>query len=298
MAKLGNKSDKGVHEMGTDEMLKAYMEDTPGQYKTEALENVLENIQQKTQIVQQKKNKEGKKQYLSMVFDNPLKGYPYNESVELKELEEELDALILSEALSKKMPIEVFAKKVGMNRQEQDWIIDNEQEDNYFNNSALPNEFFALSYPIRGGDYYFAFIGDQMTDAQVTKANNKMNDLMRKYYNEAEKKVSKIDPDDIETDKMAMIASYMWNKMSIEFEKLPDGLGAGDTMTRECLYVAIKHMCDDTEPVFEHTTMADDIIYEGKFGNMLKGMAAKIRNKLRKVKKKIKLKRKAKDFIK
>ena len=88
MAKLGNKSDKGVHEMGTDEMLKAYMEDTPGQYKTEALENVLENIQQKTQIVQQKKNKEGKKQYLSMVFDNPLKGYPYNESVELKELEE------------------------------------------------------------------------------------------------------------------------------------------------------------------------------------------------------------------
>ncbi len=37
-----------------------YMEDTPGQYKTEALENVLENIQQKTQIVQQKKNKEGK----------------------------------------------------------------------------------------------------------------------------------------------------------------------------------------------------------------------------------------------
>ena len=57
-------------------------------------------------------------------------------------------------------------------------------------------------------------------------------------------------------------------------------------------------MCDDTEPVFEHTTMADDIIHEGKFGNMLKGMAAKIRNKLRKVKKKIKLKRKAKDFIK
>ena len=27
----GNKHDNGVHEIGTDEMKKAYMEDTPGQ---------------------------------------------------------------------------------------------------------------------------------------------------------------------------------------------------------------------------------------------------------------------------
>ena len=94
----GNKTDNGVHLMGTDEMLAAYKADTPGELETSYTENVDKMIK-----IQGKKNKEGKKNHMSMLFDNPLKGYPYNESVELKELEEELDALILSEALSKKM---------------------------------------------------------------------------------------------------------------------------------------------------------------------------------------------------
>ena len=31
MTKLGNKHDNGVHEIGTDETITAYQEDTPGQ---------------------------------------------------------------------------------------------------------------------------------------------------------------------------------------------------------------------------------------------------------------------------
>jgi DNA-binding transcriptional MerR regulator len=232
-----------------------------------------------------------------MLFDNPLKGYPYNESVELKELEEEIDALILSEALSKKMNIQKYAKKVGFNSDEVQWIMDNEDEDHYENNSAMKNEWSALSYPIRTGDYYFAFIGDRMTDTSITKANNKMNDAMRKYFQMGQKKLETFYDDDAEYSKKDMLASYMWNEMSQIFEKLPAGLGADDTMTRECLYTAIKHMTGDGEIVFEHTTMADDIINEGMFKNLAKGIMGRIRNKLRKVKKKIKLGKRAKDLM-
>lgn len=287
----GNKTDNGVHLMGTDEMLAAYKADTPGELETSYTENVDKMIK-----IQGKKNKEGKKNHMSMLFDNPLKGYPYNESVELKELEEELDALILSEALSKRMDIKKYAKKVAFDKEEMKWIIDNEEEQHYENNSPIKS-FIALSYPIRTGDYYFAFIGDRMTDQQITKANNKMNDAMRKYFQMGQKKLNTFYDDDAEYSKKDMLASYMWNEMSAEFEKLPANLGAGDTMTREELHGAITHMTGDGEIVFEHTTMADDIINEGMFKNLAKGIMGRIRNKLRKVTKKIKLKKKAKDLM-
>ena len=287
----GNKTDNGVHLMGTDEMLAAYKADTPGELETSYTEDVDKMIK-----IQGKKNKEGKKNHMSMLFDNPLKGYPYNESVELKELEEEIDALILAEGLSKKMDIKKYAKKVGFGKEEIQWIIDNEEEDHYENNSPIKS-FMALSYPIRTGDYYFAFIGDRMTDQQITKANNKMNDAMRKYFQMGQKKLETFYDDDAEYSKKDMLASYMWNEMSKEFEKLPASLGAGDTMTREELYHAITHMTGDGEIVFEHTTMADDIINEGMFKNLAKGIMGRIRNKLRKVTKKIKLKKKAKDLM-
>jgi hypothetical protein len=56
-------------------------------------------------------------------------------------------------------------------------------------------------------------------------------------------------------------------------------------------------MTGDGEIVFEHTTMADDIINEGMFKNLAKGIMGRIRNKLRKVKKKIKLGKRAKDLM-
>ena len=71
----GNKHDNGVHEMGTDEIRKAYQEDTPGQ-------DMDEYIEVQTKFFQEQKNKVQK--HFSQVFGNPLKGYPYNEDIEVK----------------------------------------------------------------------------------------------------------------------------------------------------------------------------------------------------------------------
>ena len=83
----GNTSDNGVHEVGTDDILASYKADTPGELETKYLENVNEYI---------KKGKEKQKQQVkaafSMIFDNPLQGYPYNEQYGLdKTLEEDSD---------------------------------------------------------------------------------------------------------------------------------------------------------------------------------------------------------------
>lgn len=69
----GNKHDNGVHEIGTPETLKAYQEDTPGQ----EVEKYLAGIQE---VIQEKKEKQ-KKSFMQ-VFQNPLKGFPYNEELE------------------------------------------------------------------------------------------------------------------------------------------------------------------------------------------------------------------------
>ena len=69
----GNKHDNGVHEIGTPETLKAYQEDTPGQ----EVEKYLAGIQE---VIQDKKEKQ-KKSFMQ-VFQNPLKGFPYNEELD------------------------------------------------------------------------------------------------------------------------------------------------------------------------------------------------------------------------
>jgi hypothetical protein len=70
----GNKHDNGVHEIGTSEMKNAYMEDTPGQM----VERYIKEAKKKNDDVKQKL-------HFSQKFDNPLKGFPYNESVEVDE---------------------------------------------------------------------------------------------------------------------------------------------------------------------------------------------------------------------
>ena len=60
--------------------------------------------------------------------------------------------------MSKEMPLKVFAKKFRFNPKEEQWILDNDKDTHYYNNSALPNAWTSLSYPIYDGDYYFAFI--------------------------------------------------------------------------------------------------------------------------------------------
>ena len=76
----GNKHDNGVHEIGTPETLKAYQEDTPGQ----EVEKYLAGIQE---VIQEKKSKQ--KKAFTQVFQNPLKGFPYNEQVDSPEATEE-----------------------------------------------------------------------------------------------------------------------------------------------------------------------------------------------------------------
>ena len=71
----GNKHDNGVHEKGTDEIRKAYQEDTPGQ-------DIDEYIEVQTKFFQEQKKKVQK--HFSQVFGNPLKDYPYNEDIEVK----------------------------------------------------------------------------------------------------------------------------------------------------------------------------------------------------------------------
>jgi len=70
----GNKTDNGVLEIGTDEAVVSYQEDTPGQ----AVEKYLMAIKTVNEEVQKK--------HFSTKFPNPLKGYPYQkESLDVAE---------------------------------------------------------------------------------------------------------------------------------------------------------------------------------------------------------------------
>ena len=73
----GNKTDKGVLEIGTEQICASYKADTPGQ--EEKVEKYIRS-QKKDELINAKK-------HFSQVFGNPLKGFPYNEEfdVELKE---------------------------------------------------------------------------------------------------------------------------------------------------------------------------------------------------------------------
>ena len=73
----GNKHDNGVLELGTDEIRISYQEDTPGQ-------SVEDYIEEKEKAFHEQKNQV--KKNFSDVFGNPLKGYPANEEIEVREL--------------------------------------------------------------------------------------------------------------------------------------------------------------------------------------------------------------------
>lgn len=106
--KNGNKSDNGVLEIGTESICASYQGDTPGQKVEKYVRDA------------QKKQSENKKKHFSQVFDNPLKGFPYNEEFEvsLKEAVEELPEEDVEEsnaALQKKadksgMPLGILKK--------------------------------------------------------------------------------------------------------------------------------------------------------------------------------------------
>ena len=83
----GNKHDNGVHEQGTDETRMAYQEDTPGQ-------SVEKYIEDRNKAYHEEAI-EKKKKHFSQVFQNPLKGFPYNEEIEVKKIEEKYKPYIM-----------------------------------------------------------------------------------------------------------------------------------------------------------------------------------------------------------
>lgn len=121
--------------------------------------------------------------------------------------------------MSKPMPLNVFAKKVGIDKKEQQWIMDNDKDDHYYNNSALKNDWLSLSYPVYDGDYYFAFINDSKRVS--AQQNAKMNRELRRLAG------SKFDAEKIYRE------LYKYGEMHAK------NSGLGDTMTREELWKAV-----------------------------------------------------------
>ena len=124
--------------------------------------------------------------------------------------------------MSKEMPLKVFAKKIGIDKKEQEWIEKNDKDTHYYNNSALKNSWLSLSYPIYDGDYYFAFIHDKVrVNAQYNaKANRELNSYKTSFLS----------------------ADEIFDKMEKYFAMQFKSAGAGDTMTREELWTAIVDM--------------------------------------------------------
>ena len=170
-------------------------------------------------------------------------------------------------AMSKPQSIEDYARAVGVNKQEQQWIIDNEDSFNkYHNNSALKKSWLSLSYPIYDNDYYFAFIGDSQTEN--SKLNSEANRELRKY---AKSKLSNEQIYD-EMEKMFSMTRY-------------SNVGAGDTMSREELWRAIQHIRRDyrEEAQIEGWEELEEKALLGRMKTMARSLLDKMRKRAKKV---------------
>ena len=203
------------------------------------------------------------------------------------------DDSMLDESFSKKMPLKTYADRIGISDKEKQWIMDNEKDEPmYFPNDKFKSS-LVLSYPVRNGDYYFSFLTDMDDDSikQAKESNLKMNLLLQKEYKQALVK-SKIDFKK-EPEKLYALSGHLWNIMTKAFDKLPRNLGAGDTMTRDELFLAIDHIVG-AAPQFESYDYQGETIQEGRLSGILGTIANKIRSAKKKIGKRIKLGRKAK----
>jgi len=184
----------------------------------------------------------------------------------------------LAEAsMSKKQSLEDFAKAVGVDKKEQQWIMDNEDDfGHYHNNSALKKSWLSLSYPVYDGDYYFAFIGDN------ERENAKLNA-------EANRKLKQL-------AKSSMGNEEIFDEMSKLFGMTAySNVGAGDTMTRDELWRAIQHIRKDYKE--ETEVEGYEELEEKALVGRMKMMARKILDKMRKRAKKIALPESLKEEI-
>lgn len=186
------------------------------------------------------------------------------------------ESVQLQEGMSKQMPISKYAKLIGIDKKEQQWILDNEADMIVFEpNQNKANSFRVLSYPVRDGDYYFAFLTGKSTDPQdkmrdlASKENMRMNLALAQEV----KRYAALKGD-------SDLSGHLWNFMNKKFDKLPRQLGAGDTMTREELASAIED------------AVGAPIIWEGTYTpnkpQIAEGILDKIIDKVRRAKDKVK----------
>lgn len=88
----GNVSDDGVCEFGKDETRKRYQADTPGQST--------EDYIKETEKAFHEQKQKAKKNFRD-VFQNPLKGFPYNEEIEVTPINEALSKISRDKKLKK-----------------------------------------------------------------------------------------------------------------------------------------------------------------------------------------------------
>ena len=149
---------------------------------------------------------------------------------DIEELYPDLLESVISEALSKKLSdgeARKIQKKYNLN-------IDDYQDlknDYSPKKTPRPKAWLSLAYPVRDGDYYFAFVSDD--EKKNTKFNSKLNDVLRNVGRG--RIVGGI-------NKATELADEIWAAVSKEVKKYPKDLGWSDTMTREEIWASIGHM--------------------------------------------------------
>ena len=115
------------------------------------------------------------------------------------------------------------------------------KKDYHPGNSARPTVWSALRYPVRDGDYYFAFIHNN------EKTNMKYNELLNDFMKDVKKNgIDSLSPaKEVGPDEMFVaIGKYLEGEKVGDRKavKFPGRLGFGDTMTREEMWGACLHI--------------------------------------------------------
>jgi len=137
----------------------------------------------------------------------------------------------ITEALSKKLSsleVKKVANKYQITDPDEIASLKNEYSPK---KTPRPKAWLSLAYPVRDGDYYFAFVSDD--EKKNTKFNSKLNDVMREVGRG--RIVGGI-------NKAVDLADEIWKAVSKEVKKYPRDLGWNDTMTREEIWASIAHM--------------------------------------------------------
>ena len=146
----------------------------------------------------------------------------------------------LAEGYSKKMSdreIEAVAKKYNMGQDEKDDYKKQYSPAKIGKGSS----WLAISYPVKDGEYYFAFISND------EKKNVKYNDLLNKELKKLYKKHLNSSGKRGSTN----LADAIWDDLPEVMKGFPRDLGWNDTMTREEIWGAITNMSGLREDVEE-----------------------------------------------